>query len=104
MEVTQVGFNIDSRQFGDGRSVILSELTTLLLWEEVTRKRVAEIHVIFQGRGPKGNIDCFGPAMRSMEESSASAFGDIFDAGFSFAILVMGIDTTKGDGLTSSLD
>ena len=44
-------------------------------------------------------MDSSGPSVRSTEKDCVCALGDIANATLSFAVLVVGVDTTEGDSL-----
>lgn len=55
---------------------------------------------MLEGSGPERRVDGLGPAVGSVEEGSASLSGNIFDAVLGATILMVGVDTTKREGLS----
>ena len=54
---------------------------------------------MFEGSGPERRVDGLRPAVSSVEEGCTSLGGDIFDAVLGATILMVGVDTTKREGL-----
>ena len=79
-------------------------LTKLLFWDEVGRHGVSSVDIILEGCGPQGRGNGGRPAVGSMKESSSGSLCDVFDAIFSFAILVVSIDATEGEILLAVID
>ena len=75
---------------------------SLFQGSEFRGESIAKIDVFFHGCRPEGGTNGLGPAMGSMKKRSTGGLSDIFDAAFGFAILVVGIDATKSEILTSS--
>mmetsp|Transcript_126895 Transcript_126895/g.364981 ORF Transcript_126895/g.364981 Transcript_126895/m.364981 type:complete len:161 (+) Transcript_126895:229-711(+) len=107
MEVTEIRFDFGTRHLGDGRAFEASGegvATNLLFRGEVGRKRVPEISVVFEGSWPQGGMYGRGPAVCSMEEGGAGTLGDVLDAAFGLAILVVGVGATESEGLPSTFN
>ena len=67
-------------------------------------KAVAKVGVVLESGRPEGGVNGLGPAVSGVEECSAGLSGDVFNAIFSAAVLVMGVDAAEGEGLVRGSD
>jgi hypothetical protein len=107
MEMVEIGFDLSPRKFGKRGTMILcpnDAFPYFLVGDIFSRKGVSEIDVVLQGCWPERGIDSGWPAMRSMQESRTCSLSHGLNTILCFAVLMMSIDATEGEGLSGSGD